>query len=139
VIALDTNVLARAIVAEADADAATRRQQRDARALLSSGADLFVPLTVAQELEWMLRSVYEMPPADIADLFDDLLAVENVTVDRAAAVGQAVDGYRRGLDFSDALHHALSGACAGFATFDAGFIKRARRLGLKPPVAASGN
>lgn len=77
-----------------------------------------------------------MRPADIADLIDDLLAVENITVDRAAAVAQAADGYRRGLDLSDALHLALSNACTSLATFDGGFIKRARRLGLKPSVAA---
>jgi predicted nucleic-acid-binding protein len=138
VIALDTNVLARAIVAEADADRAIRAQQLAARKLLSSGADLFVPLTVVQELEWVLRSVYDMPAADIAELFDDLLAVESITVDRAAVIAQAVDGYRRGLDFSDALHLALSSACASLASFDDGLVKRARRLGLRPPVAAPG-
>lgn len=137
-IALDTNVLARAIVTETDADAATRAQHRNARTLLSSGADLFVPLTVVQELEWVLRSVYDMPTADIADLFDDLLAVENIAVDRAAAVLQAVNGYRRGMDFSDALHLALSSDCASLATFDGGFVKRARRLGLKPSVTVPG-
>jgi predicted nucleic-acid-binding protein len=95
-------------------------------------------LTVVQELEWVLRSVYDMPPADIADLIDDLLAVENIAVDRAAAVAQAVNGYRRGLDFSDALRLALSNACASLASFDGGFVKRAHRLGLKPPVAVPG-
>lgn len=135
-IAPDTNVLARAIVAEAAADPATLAQQQAARTLLSSGAALFVPLTVVQELEWVLRSVYDMLPADIADLFDDLMTVDTIEVDRAAAVAQAVEGYRRGLDFSDALHLALSGVCERLATFDAGFAKRARRLGLQPAVAA---
>jgi len=135
-ISLDTNVLARAIVDEVDADATTRAQQRDARALLGSGAKLFVPVTVVQELEWVLRSAYDMPAGDIADLFDDLLAVDTITVDRAAAIVQAVDSYRRGLDFSDALHLALLVACEGIATFDADFIKKSRRLGLKPAVAA---
>ena len=135
-IALDTNILARAIVTEMDADTATRAQQREAHALLNAGTGLFVPITVMQELEWVLRSAYDMTPGDIADLFDDLLAVENIAVDRAAAVAQAVDGYRRGLDFSDALHLALSVACERLATFDSGFIKKSRRLGLKPAVAA---
>ncbi len=135
-IALDTNVLARAIAAETDADSATRVQQRDARTLLASGVDLFVPVTVVQELEWVLRSVYDMPPADIADLFDDLLAVENITVDRAAAVAQAIDGYRHGLDFSDALHLALAGTCESLASFDTGFVKKSRKLGLRPAVMA---
>lgn len=135
-IALDTNVLARAIAAEADADSTTRAQQRGARSLLTSGVDLFVPVTVVQELEWVLRSVYAMSSDDIADLFDDLLAVENITVDRAAAVARATDDYRRGLDFSDALHLALASACESLATFDTGFVKKSGRLGLKPVVTA---
>lgn len=40
-IALDTNVLVRAIAAEIDADAATKAQRRKAQALLSSGRQLF--------------------------------------------------------------------------------------------------
>ncbi|MDD3517575.1 MAG: type II toxin-antitoxin system VapC family toxin [Chromatiales bacterium] len=135
-IALDTNVLARAIVAEANADRATLMQQRRAQALLSSGQDLFIPVTVVEELEWVLRGAYEMPRNEIADLFDDMLAVENMVMDRAAAVQQAVVWYRSGLDFSDALHLAQAGLCAGLATFDGRFAKEAKRLGLRPPVTA---
>ncbi|MBI5901147.1 MAG: type II toxin-antitoxin system VapC family toxin [Rhodocyclales bacterium] len=135
-IALDTNILARAIVAEADADAATRAQRKRAQALLSSGQQLFVPVTVVEELEWVLRGAYGMPPDDIATVFEDMLAVENLTVDRAAAVSQALVCYRQGLDFSDALHLAQSGLCSGLATFDIRFAKSARRLGLVPLVSA---
>lgn len=137
-IALDTNVLARAIAAEIDADAATKAQRKRAQALLSSGRQLFVPVTVIEELECVLRGAYGMPPEDIAAVFDDMLAVENLTVDRAAAVSQALAWYRRGLDFSDALHLAQSGLCVGLATFDTRFAKTARRLGLEPQVAAPG-
>jgi len=111
-IALDTNVLARDIAVEIDADAATRAQRKRAQALLSSGSRLFVPVTVIEELGWVLR--------------------------RAAAVGQALVWYRQGLDFSDALHLAQSGLCSGRATFDARFVKTARRLGLEPQVVAPG-
>lgn len=135
-IALDTNVLARAIAVEIDADAATKAQRKRAQALLSSGQQLFVPVTVIEELEWVLRGAYGMPPEDIAAVFEDMLAVENLTVDRAAAVSQAITWYRRGLDFSDALHLAQSGLCTGLATFDTRFVKTARRLGLEPQVAA---
>lgn len=135
-IALDTNVLARAIAAEANADAATRRQQERARALLASRQELFVPITVMQELEWVLRYSYQMPCDDIAALFEDMLAVENITVDRTAAVAQAIAGYRRGLDFSDALHLAQSGLCTSLASFDSRFTKTSGRLGLKPSVSA---
>lgn len=66
------------------------------------------------------------------------LAVETLTVDRAAAVSQAIAWYRRGMDFSDALHLAQSGLCSGLATFDTRFAKTARRLGLEPHVSAPG-
>lgn len=135
-IALDTNVLARAIAVEVDADASTRAQRKHAQALLSSGRQLFVPITVIEELEWVLRGAYGMPPDEIAALFEDMLAVEHLTVDRVAAVSQAIAWYRRGLDFSDALHLAQSGLCAGLATFDKQFAKLARRLGLEPRVSA---
>ena len=137
-IALDTNILARAIAAETDADAATRAQRKRAQALLSSGRQLFVPVTVIKELEWVLRGAYDMPPDDIAAVFEDMLAVENLTIDRAAAIKQALAWYRQGLDFSDALHLAQSGLCAGLATFDVRFARTARRLGLKPEVSAPG-
>lgn len=135
-IALDTNVLARAIASEIDADAATKYQSKRAQRLLSSGRQLFVPITVIEELEWVLRGAYGMPPDEIAALFEDMLAVNNLSVDRAGAVSQALAWYRQGLDFSDALHLAQSGLCTGLATFDTRFAKTARRLGLKPPVTA---
>ena len=137
-ISLDTNVLVRAIAAESDADAATKLQTKRAQALLSSGRQLFVPITVIEELEWVLRGAYGMPPDEIAALFEDMLSVENLTVDRVGAVSQAIAWYRRGLDLSDALHLAQSGLCTGLATFDRQFSKVARRLDLKPTVSAPG-
>jgi predicted nucleic-acid-binding protein len=135
VIALDTNVLVRVIAVEADADRATQLQQRQARALLSSGQSLYVPITVIEELEWVLRGVYEMPADEVAAVLGDLLAIENITVDRATAVALAVAAYRQGMDFSDALHLAQAGFCTELASFDMRFMKVARRLGLNPPVA----
>jgi len=135
VIALDTNILARAIVEEENADPATQAQQQRAQALLASGQALFIPVTVIEELEWVLRGAYEMPREEVAAVFDDMLAVENLVLDRAAAVEQAVAWYRRGLDFSDALHLAQSGLCSSLVTFDARFAKGAQRLDLTPSVA----
>jgi predicted nucleic-acid-binding protein len=135
-IAVDTNILARAIAEEADADVATLRQQRQARALLSSGQPLFVPVTVVVELEWVLRGAYGMAATDIAAVLEDLLAVEGLNVDRAPTLAQALKGYRAGLDLADALHLAQSGLCSSLATFDTRFVKAARRLGLTPTVQA---
>jgi predicted nucleic-acid-binding protein len=139
-IAVDTNILARAIAEEADADAATLRQQRQARALLSSGQPLFVPVTVVVELEWVLRGAYGMAAADIAAVLEDLLAVEGLNVDRAAALAQALQGYRAGLDLADALHlrHPLcqDGAPAGLDSPRAGAAGLRRRS--SPPWSVSG-
>lgn len=137
-IALDTNVLARAIAIETEADAATLAQQRHAQTLLSSGQDMFAPITVIEELEWVLRGIYEMPTGEIASVLEDMLAIENLTVDRATAVAQAVVWYQRGMDFSDALHLAQAGLCSSMASFDARFAKTGRRLGLIPPVEIPG-
>lgn len=48
------------------------------------------------------------------------------------AIAEALEGYQRGLDFSDALHLAQSSHCAGIATFDKSFRKLAAELGQQP-------
>ncbi len=133
-IALDTNILARAIVHEASPDVATQRQQDAAQALLASGQTLFLPVTVVQELEWVLRGVYELPRKQVIDVIEDLLIIENLVVDRAAAVTEAVEGTRQGMDFSDALHQAQSRHCDSMASFDARLGKLAQRLRTQPPI-----
>lgn len=133
-IALDTNVLARFYV-EDEADAESKLQRSLARARMESSERFFVPLSVVQELEWVMRGAYGFGRAEAADVLDHLLGLPNVDVDAAAAVRLAVAWHRRGLDFSDALHLALSSACAQLATFDRNLASRARRLGLKPGAA----
>jgi predicted nucleic-acid-binding protein len=135
-ISLDTNVLVRAVLVEADADELTRAQKKRAKEILSSGADLYVPITVVQELEWVLRAVYEAAPTEVIALLEDLLAVTGMTVDRASAVRQAVDWYRKGMDFSDALHLAQSGLCTELQSFDRSFQRSAGRLAASPAVRA---
>lgn len=131
---VDTNVLVRVAVKEEHPSAATRAQCEKAKALLLSGEALFIPVTVIQELEWVLRAGYEMNPDDVAGFLEDLLSVENIQVDRAAAIAQSVALYRQGFDFSDAVHWAQSGLCSGLATFDRKFLKLAASKGLQPPV-----
>jgi predicted nucleic-acid-binding protein len=60
-IGLDTNLLARYFVEEANADDATQAQREAARELIESGQDLFLPKTVALELEWVPRGYYGFP------------------------------------------------------------------------------
>lgn len=133
-IALDTNILARAIVHEAEPDEATQRQQAAAQALFTSGQALFLPITVVQELEWVLRGVYQLPRDQVLEVLEDLLVIEDLVIDRAAAMVDAIEDFRQGMDFSDALHLAQSKHCDSLASFDRKFCQLGKKLGAKPPV-----
>jgi predicted nucleic-acid-binding protein len=147
-IGLDTNVLARYFVEEAVADAATHRQREAARELIESGRDLFLPKTVALELEWVLRGYYGFGVDQVLQVLDQLLFHASLEVEDRPALEQAVAGLRAGLDFADALHHASCRTCETIASFDdRGFARRIRQLNLPPrvvvpslpPAAAAGS
>ena len=72
-IGLDTNVLARYFVEEAVADSATPAQRQAARQLIESGQELFLPKTVALELEWVLRGYYGFAVESVLQVFEQLL------------------------------------------------------------------
>ena len=128
--ALDTNVLVRALVQD---DAA---QGRRAQACLSA-QQVYVPVTVILELEWVLRSRYGYSPKAIADAMEKLAILENAIVGEQAAVIAAAAKMRQGWDFADALHHALAAGCDDFATFDPNLARRAGRDdSTAPPVVA---
>ena len=134
-IGLDTNVLARYFVVEADADAATESQRQAARQLIESGQVLFLPKTVALELEWVLRGYYGFAAPQVLAVFEVLLGHPSLSVEDRPAVVQALAGLRAGLDFADALHHASCRSCETIASFDdRGFARRIRQLNLPPRV-----
>jgi predicted nucleic-acid-binding protein len=134
-IGVDTNVLARYFVEEAEADAATQRQREAARQLIESGQDLFLPKTVALELEWVLRGYYGFGVEQVLQVFDQLLHQACLQLEDRPALEQAVSGLRSGLDFADALHHASCRNCDSIASFDdRGFARRIRQLNLPPRV-----
>jgi len=129
--ALDTNVLARFFVDDAD-DAQAAKQRPAAIAALAERA--FVSVTVLVELEWVLRGFYELPPRDVSRVFRALVSIEHMTLEDRDAVLVALDAFDKGLDFADALHLARSSRASGFATFDQRLAKRAKGLALAPPV-----
>jgi len=129
--ALDTNVLARFFVDDAD-DARAARQRPAAVAALSGRS--FVSVTVLLELEWVLRGFYELRTRDISRVLRALASIEHVTLEDRDAVLVALDAFDKGLDFADALHLARSSRASGFATFDQRLAKRAKGLALAPPV-----
>jgi len=129
---LDTNVLARFFVDDADDEQAARQRPAAVAALAERS---FVSVTVLLELEWVLRGFYELPARDISRVLRALASIAHVTLEDRDAVLVAVEAFDKGLDFADALHLARSSRAAGFATFDQRLAKRAKALALAPPVA----
>lgn len=126
--AVDTNVLARYYLHDDPA------QARSAAKLLAAG-EIFVPKTVVLELEWVLRAVAEQPSEKVIECLEHLLALPGITIEDHAEVEAALRECRSGIDFADALHHAASHGCRELLTFDdRRYVRRAAKLGLKPPV-----
>jgi len=135
VIGLDTNILARYFIEEAGADPATQDQRRAARQLIESGQKLFLPKTVALELEWVLRGYYGFAAEQVLEVFEQLLQHPCLEIEDRTVAEQALAGVRSGLDFADALHHASCRGCEVLASFDdRGFARRIRQLNLPPRV-----
>jgi len=128
---LDTNVLARFFVDDAD-DAQAASQRPAAAAALAERS--FVAVTVLLELEWVLRGFYELPPKDVARVLRALASIPHIVLEDRDAVWAAIDAFDKGVDFADALHLARSSRASGFATFDRRLARRAERLALSPPV-----
>ncbi len=134
-IALDTNILTR-FYTDDPADREARKQRRTAESFMARQQALFLPKTVALELVWVLRAVYDFSREQVISALDHLLGLAQVRVEDREAVEAALFAYRQGIDFADALHLASSANCAEFVTFDDGFAKRAARLALQPTVRA---
>ena len=129
--AVDTNVLARFFINDADDRQAAR--QRPAAIAALSGA-VFVPVSVILEFEWVMRGFYELSRKDIQRVFESLCGLENVQIEDRGIVLAALNAYQKGLDFADALHLARTDFCNDFLSFDQRLRKRAKAAGLSPAV-----
>lgn len=125
-IAFDTNLLVRALVADDDDQVAVVRQ-------LIASDTIFISRTVLLESEWVLRTRYRKTRTDLSAFFTALLETTNTQIEDADAVSHALDWYARGADFADALHLAACGS-AVLHTFDRNFCKAAREAGIAPDV-----
>lgn len=133
-IALDTNVLARFYVDD-PFDPEASKQRIIAKQLFSSSTELFVPLTVVLELEWVLRAFYDFDADDFVGVVNNLMGLPNVSVEEWSRVVDALEWHSKGLDFADALHLAGSARCSELVTFDdKKFARRVKKLGLMPEV-----
>ena len=123
-IAFDTNILVRIAANDNPAQVAIAHQLMHVHTVL-------IPRTVLLETEWVLRARYNRPRGVLAAFFTALLEAENVMVEGAEQVEEALEWYRLGADFADALHLAACGS-ALMHTFDRGFCKAAREAGITP-------
>lgn len=123
-LAIDTNVIVRYLTGDHP------EQSPRARAMVD-GQPVSVPVTVALEVEWVLRSAYGYGSAEVAGAMRAFGGLPTVTIEDAAVVAEAIDRSEAGLDFADALHLGKSGRCEGFATFDQRFIGAARAAGIE--------
>jgi predicted nucleic-acid-binding protein len=130
-IAFDTNLLVRAVVADHPEHVAIVRR-------LIAQDTVFVSRTVLLETEWVLRARYKKTRSEIHAFFSALLEVDNTVVEDAMAVADALDWYGRGADFADALHLAVCGS-AIMHTFDRECCKAAREAGVAPEVRVLGS
>jgi predicted nucleic-acid-binding protein len=128
-LAVDTNVLARALVDDGS-DQALR-----SRTLLSE-RDIFVPNSVLLETEWLLRSVLKFDRNQINDTFATLIASVNIHFADRKGIGDVVAWHRKGLDFADAMHLHASRECKGLASFDAALQRGASKITGAIPVVA---
>lgn len=124
---LETNVLARFFIDDADDPQAAKRRPAAVAALAERA---YVPVTVLLELEWVMRGFYEMRPRDVSRVMRALAGIEHITIEDRNAVLSALDAFDAGLDFADALHVARSARAATFATFDRKLARKAKASGL---------
>jgi predicted nucleic-acid-binding protein len=119
-IAVDTNVLVRFLVRD-DAMQAARA------AGLIRANEIWVSKTVLLETEWVLRSLYDFSPESLWGALRALAGLTTVFLEDELEVAKALDWFKEGLDFADALHLASVGNARQFATFDRKLAKQARR------------
>lgn len=129
--ALDTNVVARFFIDDAD-DVQAARQRPAAIAALSERA--FVSVTVLLEFEWVMRGFYALPRREIAKVMRALAGITHITIEDRAAVLAALDAFDAGVDFADALHVSRSRHAAMFATFDRRLAQRTKKVALTPAI-----
>ena len=104
--ALDTNVLIRYLVQDDEPQLAVAR--RLIRKCVAEGQTLFVPVTVALEVEWVLRASFEYGKDEVVEALSSLLSAAELSFESEQALEVALQLYRNGAaDFADCLHIAL--------------------------------
>lgn len=120
---LDTNVLVRYITQD------DRKQAQQASRLienLNEETPGYISVVTIMELYWVLETAYQLTRNQLVQVFQTLIAVDHLKIDRVAAVASAARQYSESkADFADCLIERLasSAGCVRTLTFDKGAAK----------------
>jgi predicted nucleic-acid-binding protein len=127
---IDTNVLVRYLVR--DDQSQYVRARRLLHREVNTGEPVLVSLLVLLEMEWVLRSRYELAKPDIVAVLSSLLQTAELAFEDEPSVEHAIYSWKNSLaEFADCLIDARNRrlGCRATATFDrkalklAGFIE----------------
>jgi predicted nucleic-acid-binding protein len=121
---LDTNVLIRYLVQ--DDQPQYERARRLIRSEAAKGEPVFLSLLVVPEIEWVLRSRYELLKPEILATFSALLDAVDLAFEDEASVESALYSWKDSTaDFADCLIEARNRrlGCRATATLDAKALK----------------
>jgi predicted nucleic-acid-binding protein len=130
--ALDTNILVRFLVRDDAAQLASA--EKLIRKCVNTGETLYVPVSVALELEWVLRSNFGFAKPTVTETLSQLLSSVELTFESEGALEVALALYGQGTaDFSDCLHVALANSAGErpLWTFDKAAARIAGAMLLK--------
>ena len=123
---VDTNVLLRYLIRD------DQPQHEKARRLIDrevrKGEPVMVSLLVLLETEWVLRSRYELPKAEVVAAFSALLDTADLAFEDESAIEHAIYLWKdSSAEFADCLIDArnLRLGCSATATFDGRALKLA--------------
>lgn len=122
-IGIDINLVVRYVTGD------DPEQSRRARTIID-GQQVFVPVTVVLEVEWVLRSAYGYSSAEVARALRAFGGLPTVTIEDGDIVAEGLDRAENGMDFADALHLGRSAQCDNFVTFDKKLVKTASAAGI---------
>ena len=116
--AVDTNVVVRYLTGDDPGQTARVRDAIDA-------GQVYVPITVLLETEWVLRCAYGYGPDAVVRGLRRLAGHPQVQVENAQLLVDALERTESGMDFDDALHLGAAAQCEAMLTFDRHFIRMA--------------
>ena len=126
---IDTNVLVRYLAQDDE------EQLRAVLAmLLKKNATFFVPDLVLVEVDWVLSTLYQWTPDEVAEAFGRLLTVHNLIFEDEGRIRGALRALRQGADLSDELivDRCRDMGCKSLSSFDKGMLKRHREFVVVP-------